>query len=185
MATIFTIGHSIRPLDELLAMLREYSIDTLIDVRALPRSRRNPQFNQETLAAALQEAGIAYRNPKVLGGMRAELQGAESPNLFWKTGGFRNFADYAMTPLFRVALTKLEDLSVDHRPAIMCAEAHWTKCHRRIITDYLLADGFAVEHILAPGKSEPAEMTPAAVRTEAGALCYPGDAEAPPRIPGL
>ena len=184
MATIYTIGHSTRALDELLGLLRDHAVDILIDVRAMPRSRRHPQFNQDTLAAALSDAGIAYRNPKVLGGMRADMHGAESPNLFWKPGGFRNFADYAMTPLFRVALTKLEDLAVDHRPAIMCAEAHWTNCHRRIITDYLLADGFAVVHIVAPGKTEPAEMTPAAVRTEAGALLYPGDPAAP-RIPGL
>lgn len=184
MATIFTIGHSTRGLDELIGLLREHAVDVLIDVRAIPRSRHNPQFNQEALSAALSAAGIAYRNPKVLGGMRAEMHGADSPNQFWKAGGFRNFADYAMTPLFRVALTKLEDLAVDYRPAIMCAEAHWTKCHRRIITDYLLADGFAVEHIVAPGKTEPAEMTPAAVRAEAGALRYPADPAAP-RIPGL
>lgn len=184
MATIFTVGHSTRPLDELLGLLRDHAVDVLIDVRAIPRSRRHPQFNQETLSADLNAAGIAYRNPKVLGGLRADMRGADSPNQFWKPGGFRNFADYAMTPLFRVALTKLEDLAADHRPAIMCAEAHWTKCHRRIITDYLLADGFAVAHILAPGKTEPAEMTSAARRTEAGALVYPADSAAP-RIPGL
>lgn len=184
MATIYTIGHSTRGLIELIGLLREQSVDVLIDVRAVPRSRHNPQFNQETLAAALTEVAIAYRNPKVLGGMRAELQGAPSPNQFWKPGGFRNFADYAMTPLFRVALTKLEDLAVDHRPAIMCAEARWTNCHRRIITDYLLADGFTVVHIVAPGKTERAEMTPAAVRTESGGLLYPGD-PAVPRLPGL
>jgi uncharacterized protein (DUF488 family) len=184
MATIYTIGHSTRSQDELIGLLREHSVDVLIDVRAIPRSRHNPQFNQETLAGALKHSAIAYRNPKVLGGMRAELRGVESPNLFWKPGGFRNFADYAMTPLFRVALGKLEDLAAEHCPAIMCAEAHWTNCHRRIITDYLLADGFTVVHIVAAGKTERAEMTPAAVRTEAGALLYPGD-PATPRLPGL
>ena len=184
MATIYTIGHSTRSQDELIGLLREQAVDVLIDVRAVPRSRHNPQFNQDSLAAALSDATIAYRNPKVLGGMRAELQGVDSPNQFWKPGGFRNFADYAMTPLFRVALTKLEELAADRSPAILCAEAHWTNCHRRIITDYLLADGFTVVHIVAPGRTEPAEITPAAVRTEAGALLYPGD-PARPRIPGL
>lgn len=184
MVTIYTIGHSTRGQDEFIGLLREHSVDVLIDVRTVPRSRHNPQFNQDVLAAALSDAGIAYRNPKVLGGMRAELHGAASPNLFWQPGGFRNFADYAMTPLFRVALTKLEDLASDHNPAIMCAEAQWANCHRRIIADYLLADGFTVIHIVAPGRGEVAEMTPAAMRSEGGALLYPGDPAAP-RLPGL
>ena len=184
MATVYTIGHSTRSQDEFIGLLRESAVDVLIDERTVPQSRHNPQFNQDVFAAALSDAGIAYRNPKVLGGMRAELQGAESPNLFWKPGGFRNFADYAMTPLFRVALTKLEDLVSDHNPAIMCAESQWANCHRRIIADYLLADGFNVIHIVAPGCCETAVMTPAAVRSDAGDLLYPGDPTAP-RLPGL
>lgn len=184
MTTIHTIGHSTRSLDEVIALLREHAVNMLVDVRAIPRSRRYPQFNQESLAAALTDAGIAYRNPKALGGLRAELQGESSPNRFWKAGGFRNFADYAMTPIFRMALTKLEEMAADHRPAILCAEAHWTKCHRRIIADYLLADGFDVVHIVAPGDSEQAAINPAAVRTDGGALVYPGEKQSP-RIPGL
>ena len=184
MATVYTIGHSTRSQDEFIGLLRESAVDVLIDVRTVPQSRHNPQFNQDVFAAALSDAGIAYRNPKVLGGMRAELQGAESPNLFWKPGGFRNFADYAMTPLFRVALTKLEDLAADHSPAITCAEAQWANCHRRIIAEYLLADGFTVIHIVAPGRSETALMNPAAVRSDGGALLYPGEKQSP-RIPGL
>jgi uncharacterized protein (DUF488 family) len=184
MTTIFTIGHSTRSLDELIAMLREQGVDTLVDVRTIPRSRRHPQFNAEHLAVVLPDAGIAYRNDKALGGRRGKQQDGPSPNPFWTHAGFRNYADYALTLPFRAALLDLERTAATHRPAIMCAEALWWKCHRRIITDYLLADGNAVTHILGPGKSEPARITENAVRSGNGALLYPEDPAAP-RLPGL
>ncbi len=184
MTTIFTIGHSTRSLDELIAMLREQGVDTLVDVRTIPRSRRNPQFNADHLAAALPDAGIAYRNDKALGGRRGKQQDGPSPNSFWTHAGFRNYADYALTPPFRAALLELERTAATRRPAIMCAEALWWKCHRRIITDYLVADGHEVIHILGPGQSEPARITEHAVRSENGALLYPDDPAAP-RLPGL
>lgn len=184
MATIFTIGHSTRGLDELIALLRKHAVDTLVDVRTIPRSRRNPQFNTENLDAAMPEAGIAYRAEKALGGLRGKRKDGPSPNLFWTHPSFRNYADYALTPPFHQALGDLENLAADHRPAIMCAETLWWRCHRRIITDYLLADGHQVIHILGPGKSEPAHLNEAAVRQADGTLLYPGD-PAKPRLPGL
>jgi uncharacterized protein (DUF488 family) len=185
MSTVFTIGHSTRSLDELIALQREQTIDLLVDVRTIPRSRRNPQFNEENLRAAMPAAGIAYRTEKGLGGLRGKRKdGAPSPNLFWTHPSFRNYADYALTPPFRAALGELEEMAETHRPAIMCAETLWWRCHRRIITDYLLADGNAVVHILGPGKTEPGRMTEAAVRQPDGALIYPGD-PAVPRLPGL
>lgn len=185
MATVFTIGHSTRSLEELIALLREHAIDALVDVRSIPRSRRHPQFNADVLGPAMAQAGIAYRNDKALGGLRGKAKGgAPSPNLFWTHAGFRNYADYALTAPFRAALTDLERLAQTHRPAIMCAEALWWRCHRRIITDYLLADGLDVIHILDPGKTEAGSLTPAAVRAGNGVLHYPADA-ASPRLPGL
>ncbi len=184
MPTIFTIGHSTRSLDELIAMLRERGVDMLLDVRTIPRSRRNPQFNMEHLAAALPDAGIAYSNDKALGGRRGKQQEGPSPNSFWTHAGFRNYADYALTPPFRAALAELERIAAIRRPAIMCAEALWWKCHRRIIADYLLADGNEVVHILAAGKTEPARIAENAVRSENGALLYPENPAAP-RLPGL
>jgi uncharacterized protein (DUF488 family) len=184
MSTIFTIGHSTRSLDELIAMLREEGVDMLIDVRSIPRSRRHPQFNADHLTAVLPDASIAYRNDKALGGRRGKQQDGPSPNPFWTHAGFRNYADYALTAPFRAALADLERTAATQRSAIMCAEALWWKCHRRIITDYLLADGHAVVHILGEGKTEPARMTENAVRSGDGALLYPKNPAAP-RLPGL
>jgi uncharacterized protein (DUF488 family) len=185
MATIFTIGHSTRSLDELIALLREHAVDLLVDVRTIPRSRHNPQFNQENLEVAMPQAGIAYRAIKDLGGLRGKRKDGEpSPNPFWTHASFRNYADYALTPPFRKALRDLEKAAELHRPAIMCAETLWWRCHRRIITDYLLADGNKVVHILGPGKTEPGRLTEAAMPQADGTLLYPGD-PATPRIPGL
>lgn len=183
MATIFTIGHSTRSLEELIALLRAHAVTSLVDVRTIPRSRRNPQFNVETLEEKMPQANIAYRNDKALGGRRGKPPGGVSRNPYWAQEGFRNYADYALTAPFRSALADLEQSAQTQRPAIMCAEALWWKCHRRIITDYLLADGLEVVHILGPGKTEPARLTPAAVQTSEG-LIYPGDPDTP-RLPGL
>lgn len=184
MATIFTIGHSTRSIDELVALLHEHAVDTLVDVRTMPRSRRNPQFNEDNLGQAMPQAGIAYRPAKALGGLRGKRKGGPSPNLYWTQAGFRNYADYALTPPFHQALSELEGLATDHRPAIMCAESLWWRCHRRIIADYLLADGHEVIHILGPGKSEPGHITETALRQADGSLFYPRD-PAMPRLPGL
>ena len=149
-------------------------------MRAVPRSRFNPQFNAEALPTPLAEAGIGYRHLKALGGLRHHPKGAPpSPNTAWRNESFRNYADYALTPAFRAGLDELITLAAAHRPAIMCAEAVWWRCHRRIITDYLLERGIKVVHIMAPGKVEAASMTPGAEPQADGAVLYP---EATPQL---
>jgi uncharacterized protein (DUF488 family) len=143
-------------------------------VRTIPRSRRNPQFNKDTLPATLRDHQIGYEHMLELGGRRGKQPLAEpSPNTFWTHEAFRNYADYAMGEEFRAGLTRLRDLGHRRRCAIMCAEAVWWRCHRRIITDYLISAGEKVLHILAPGKIEPAELTPVAQRQDDGSLIYP------------
>lgn len=170
---IFTVGHSTRSVDELAALLAENGVDLLADVRTVPRSRTNPQFNADTLPAALGAHGIGYRHLAALGGLRKRAKGA-SPNAAWRNESFRNYADYALTPAFREGLDELRKLAEGHRVAIMCAEAVWWRCHRRIIADYLLAAGEEVTHILAPGRVEPARPTPGSVVTAEGGVVYPG-----------
>lgn len=171
MTVVFTIGHSTRGTEELLALLREAGVTMVADVRRFPRSRRHPQFNAERLAATLPAAGIGYRHIPSLGGRRVPVQ--PSPNTLWSEPGFRGFADYAATTAFRGALDALEALARAQPTAIMCAEAAWWRCHRRIIADYLMADGFMVRHVLAAGRIAPALLTTGARRRDDGTLVYP------------
>ena len=174
--TVFTIGHSTRPFDAFLGMLRQAGVDLLVDVRTVPRSRRNPQYNTDVLPAALAPAGIGYRHIAALGGLRGRSRSSEpSPNGLWRNASFRNYADYATTAGFAAGLDALRALARDHVPAIMCAEAVWWRCHRRIIADYLITHGVPVEHILAAGRSEPAKLTPGAVVQPDGVVLYPVD----------
>ncbi len=173
---VYTIGHSTRSQDELIALLTEAGVTCLADVRAYPRSRTNPQFNSDTFACALDRAGIVYRHMKALGGRRgAQGLGRPSPNGLWRQEAFRNYADYALTPAFAAALGELRALARDRPTAIMCAEALWWQCHRRIIADYLLAAGDQVLHILGPGKIEPAALTPGAEPQTDGTVHYPAE----------
>ena len=172
--TIFTIGHSTHPIDEFLALLQEVGVDLLIDVRWIPRSRTNPQFNVDALPEPLGEAGIGYRHVSALGGLRHRKKGSPaSINTFWHVAAFRNYADYAATEAFRAGLNELLALSRDRCCAIMCAEAVWWRCHRRIIADYLLARGVPVMHIMWSGKVDPAMLTPGAQVLTDGTLIYP------------
>jgi uncharacterized protein (DUF488 family) len=174
MSMFFTIGHSTHTLPEFAGLLGESEIEVLVDVRSIPRSRRNPQFNAETFPQALAAAGIDYRRIAALGGLRSHRRGdPPSPNGYWENASFRNYADYAGTAGFRAGLEELRALGRDRRCAIMCAEALWWRCHRRIITDYLIAAGERVIHILSSGKTEPAEINPAARPTPEGTLVYP------------
>jgi uncharacterized protein (DUF488 family) len=171
---IYTIGHSTRSVLELIALLREVGVELLVDVRTVPRSRFNPQFNTDVFPRTLAEAGIGYRHFPALGGLRHRLKGAPpSPNGLWRNEAFQAYADYAMTAPFRAALDELRGLAQEHVPAIMCAEAVWWQCHRRIVADYLLAAGIDVEHIMAPGKIEPASLTPGAEPHADGTIAYP------------
>ena len=176
MRTIYTIGHSTRSVAELVALLREAGVDLLVDVRSAPRSRTNPQFNTDALPEALAEAGIGYRHIAALGGLRHHPKGApESPNTLWRNDAFRNYADYAMTEPFRDGLAELRALAADHTCAIMCAEAVWWRCHRRLVADYLLTEGVPIGHIMGPGKIEPARLTPGALPRPDGTIIYAGE----------
>jgi uncharacterized protein (DUF488 family) len=181
----FTIGHSTRPIDDFVALLREATVDCVVDVRKMPRSRTNPQYNQETVAESLASAGIDYRHVAALGGLRSRRgKDVASSNTFWQNASFRNYADYAATAAsFRDGLSELIALGQQRTCALMCAEAVWWRCHRRIIADYLLSEGYAVFHILGPQRIEPARLTPAAHRETGGALIYAAgpDAGSAPR----
>ena len=171
----YTIGHSTRSVPELAHLLREAGADFVVDVRTVPRSRANPQFNAGALPQALAAHRIGYRQVRKLGGLRGRPKGgAPSRNAFWENESFRNYADYAATPEFREGMAELRDLGRAHACAVMCAEAVWWRCHRRIITDHLLAGGDEVFHILGPGNFERASMNPAAIREADGTLVYPG-----------
>ena len=177
----YTIGHSTHTIPEFVDLLREAKVGLVVDVRTVPRSRTNPQFNRDALPDSLAGYQIGYEHIAELGGLRGRQRLAEpSPNGFWENTSFRNYADYALTGRFREGLDRLTDLGVRSVTAIMCAEAVWWRCHRRIIADYLLASGHAVFHILGHGKIAPASMTPAA-RLTADGIVYAGLPEpAPP-----
>jgi uncharacterized protein (DUF488 family) len=162
-----------------VSLLREVDVTLLVDVRSIPRSRTNPQFNAETLPDSLAAEGIGYRHLAALGGRRNHRKGAPpSLNAYWRVAAFRSYADYAETAEFRAGVDVLRSLARDNRCAIMCAEAVWWRCHRRIITDYLLAGGMRVEHIMGPGQVVPATLTPGARVMADGTLRYPGPEQA-------
>lgn len=170
---IFTIGHSTRPIGEFVDLLRQNGVTHVVDVRTVPKSRTNPQYNGDALAHALAGAGIGYTRIAALGGLRPKRRDIDAhTNAFWQNQSFHNYADYAMTPPFRDGLAELRALARDRRCAIMCAEAVWWRCHRRIVTDYLLHEGERVLHIVGDGRTEAAKLTEAATPTRDGSLAY-------------
>ena len=173
----FTIGHSTRSIAEFVELLRESEIQLVVDVRTVPRSRTNPQFNQDVLPLSLSEFAIDYEHIAPLGGLRSQSPSVPpSLNSFWQNPSFHNYADYAMSEDFKSGLTRLRELGHAKRSAIMCAEAVWWRCHRRIIADYLIAAGDDVFHILGLNHVEPARMTPTAKLDPTGILTYPAEA---------
>ena len=176
---VFTIGHSTREIGEFVELLRGNGIELLVDVRRFPGSRRHPHFGREPLAASLAEAGIAYRHEEALGGRRASDPAAgPSPNTAWRVAAFRAYADYMATPPFRAALQRLMADAAERRPVIMCAEAVPWRCHRRLITDALLARGVPVLDIIGPGPAAPAVLSPHALVQPDGGLIYPATPQA-------
>jgi uncharacterized protein (DUF488 family) len=170
----FTIGHSVRPLGVFVGLLKDADVRLVVDVRAFPRSRTNPQYNGDMLPSSLSGFQIGYEHIAELGGRRKRLPNVPpAANAFWRNESFHNYADYAMGEDFRAALGRLRQLGHSERCAIMCAETLWWQCHRRIISDYLLADGDAVFHILGPNHVAQALMTPAAKPGADGVLTYP------------
>jgi uncharacterized protein (DUF488 family) len=178
--TVYTIDHSTRGIAELIGMLREAGVTRLADVRGIPRSSRNPQFNSEALQAALASEGIDYRHMPSLGGRRSARKDGPSRNLYWRIQAFRNYADYAETGAFRAGLETLDRLARERPRAIMCAEAVWWRCHRRLIADYLLVAGWPVIHLMGPGQQQPAELTPGAMPQPGGSVAYPGAPQTAP-----
>ncbi len=170
----FTIGHSTRSLTDFLGLLNPSHVQLVVDVRSIPRSRKNPQYNIDTLPGALSGFHIDYKHIPELGGLRPHLdQVPAATNAFWRERSFHNYADYAMSESFRLGLSKLREMGHARTCAIMCAEALWWRCHRRIIADYLIAAGESVFHILGPGHIEPAHMTVAAKTQPNDSLTYP------------
>jgi len=173
----FTIGHSTRSIDEFVALLQSAEVGLVVDVRTIPRSRTNPQYNLDVLPQSLSAFQIGYEHIAALGGLRGHKRDVpDGLNGFWQNQSFHNYADYAMSETFRAGFTRLRALGHARRCAIMCAEAVWWRCHRRIIADYLIAAGETVFHILAPNRIEPARMTEAAKPGQDGALVYPAAA---------
>lgn len=176
---IFTIGHSNHALATFTGYLKDAGAACVVDVRASPGSRYNPQFNSGALRDGLTRAGIGYRHLPELGGRRGSID-TGSDNLYWPEGPLRNYADYAQTAAFRAALEVIGQLAQASSIAIMCAEGAWRKCHRQIVADYLLADGLSVQHILPDGTLEVATLNPAARPKPGGGLTYrPANPELP------
>src|SRR5262245_20534243 len=170
----FTIGHSTRPIATFVDLLKDASVGLVVDVRTVPRSRTNPQYNTDVLPRSLLESQIGYEHIAALGGLRGRKPDVPPQvNTFWQNQSFHNYADYAMGDSFRAGLTRLRELGHSRRCAIMCAEAVWWRCHRRIIADYLISAGEMVFHILGPQHIEEARMTGAARPGSAGTLTYP------------
>jgi hypothetical protein len=169
---IFTVGHSTRAIKEFVALLLAHDVQQLIDVRTIPRSRHNPQFNRDRLPRPLKKAGIRYRHMAALGGLR--LARRDSINAGWRNASFRGFADYMQTPEFQRALDQLIKIGENRRAAIMCAEAVPWRCHRSLIGDALLVRGLRVEEIASLTSTRPHRLTPWA-RVRGKQLSYPVD----------
>ena len=168
---IFSIGHSTRPLHELLALLRAHGIHTLVDIRSIPRSRRNPQYSQEALRQAIQAEGLGYTHLPELGGHRRVRE--DSRNTGWINPAFRGYADYMQTAVFEQGLCELLELSRMAGPvAIMCSEAVPWRCHRSMVADALVVRGTSVLHIVGTGRTRTHQLNPMA-RIEGAILFYP------------
>lgn len=173
MAALYTIGHSTRSFEELAVALRAHGIQTLVDVRAFPMSRRLPQFNRDSLDHSLPGAGIRYLSMTALGGYRKKVLD-ESPHLALRNQSFRNYADYMLTPEFERAIRELIALAENSPTAYMCAERLYFRCHRMLISDWLVAHGHEVLHIDAEGPVKPHKLM-AEARLIDGRLIYRGD----------
>ena len=170
----FTIGHSTRTIQEFVSLLRVGEVGMVVDIRTVPRSRTNPQYNLDTLPEALAAYQIGHTGIEELGGLRGKSRDVlPDVNGWWENRSFHNYADYALTEEFRRGLDELIALGRERRVAMMCSEAVWWRCHRRIVADYLLARGENVFHLMGPDRVEPATITPAAEPRPDGAVVYP------------
>ena len=170
----YTIGHSTRSIEAFAGLLQNAGVRLVVDVRTIPRSRTNPQYNGDALPQSLADYQIGYEHIAALGGLRGHKAGVPNEtNAFWQNQSFHNYADYAMSEGFRAGFARLREIGHATPCATMCAEAVWWRCHRRIIADYLIAAGETVFHILAGNRIEPAKMTEGARPGPDGSLVYP------------
>jgi uncharacterized protein (DUF488 family) len=172
---VLTLGHSTRSQEDFIALLRAHAVKRLVDVRSIPRSRHNPQFNRDRIASALRRAGISYLHMKDLGGLRHPC--SDSLNAAWRNASFRGYADHMQTRKFATSLRKLMKIAKTKRTAIMCAEAVPWRCHRSLIGDALLAHGYRVEEIESLKRTRPHVLTPWA-RVKGAKIIYPPEQDA-------
>jgi uncharacterized protein (DUF488 family) len=170
---VLTIGHSTRTIEEFIELLQAHGATEVVDVRTVPRSRRNPQFNRDTLPDSLRAAGIGYVHMPGLGGLRRPRP--DSPNMGWRNLSFRGYADYMQTVEFEEQLGALIERARQGRPALMCAEALPWRCHRSLIADALVVRGYHVEDIMSATRRQPHALTPWA-HVEGTRVSYPAEA---------
>ena len=176
----YTIGHSTRSLDGFIALMKAFGIAMVADIRTVPRSRTNPQFNEDVLRRDLAASSLSYEHVAALGGLRGKSKTVPAEvNGLWRNDSFHNYADYALSPEFRAALEHLRGEGHRRRCAMMCAEAVWWRCHRRIVADYLIVRNEPVFHIMGEGRLEPARLTPGAVAQPDGTVHYPPEGAVP------
>jgi len=168
---IYTIGHSTRTAEAFVDLLRVHAVAQIADIRTLPHSRRHPHFSKEVLESYLERQGIGYRHFPALGGLRKPKPGSRNTAL--QNPGFRGYADYMATAAFTEGVERLLEFTSAGATAVMCAESVWWRCHRRLLSDALMARGHAVRHILSAGPSKPHELSEFA-RVEGGVVTYPG-----------
>ncbi|MGH9683069.1 MAG: DUF488 family protein, N3 subclade [Candidatus Acidiferrales bacterium] len=174
--TVFTIGHSTRSFDDFVALIRAHGVKRVIDIRTIPRSRHNPQFNRDAFGGALRSAGIGYVHLKKLGGLRHAKP--DSTNMGWRNKSFRGYADYMQTPEFEEGLARAIKLAAAKPSALMCAEAVPWRCHRSLVADALIVRGYPVEDIISGARAQRHKLTPFA-RVRGTQVTYPGDGSAP------
>lgn len=172
---IWTVGHSTHSFDAFVELLRSQKVELLVDVRTVPKSRRHPHFHTDALAQALPDAGVAYMHLAALGGWRQAVH--DSPNDGWRNASFQGYADYAMTPEFADGLRELVGQAGGARTAIMCSEALWWRCHRRLVADRLTIGGVRVQHIGSDGRTAAHALTDFAVVRD-GEIVYPASPDA-------
>jgi uncharacterized protein (DUF488 family) len=172
---ILTIGHSTHPIDAFLALLRNASVRAVVDVRRYPGSRRHPQYGEQALSAALASDGIGYEHIGALGGRRPVAP--DSPNVAWEVAGFRGYADHLRSDEFAGGLARLEERAARELVAVMCAEAQWWRCHRRVLADVLVLRGWEVRHVMPDGRLVEHQPPDFMIPAQDGLPCYPADRE--------
>ncbi|ADJ28457.1 DUF488 family protein [Nitrosococcus watsonii] len=174
MLPFYTIGHSARTLDAFLDLLGAAQVTVVADIRSVPKSRTNPQYNKDILPNTLTAFQIGYEHIAELGGLRGKAKSVEpTVNNFWENRSFHNYADYALSVSFRTGLDQLIALGHARRCVMMCSEAVWWRCHRRIVADHLIARGESVIHLMGRDRAEPAKLTAGACVHKNGRVTYP------------